>query len=226
MHKYASGTAYVPLPVNAYITTNNKLIRSFLFFYSEARELVAELEFVWDQIRSNISPTSTAPSSPALRALSPLPPATDNGLLQLPIISPAPYNDDAILHSGNEDPSPSSSPEKSPAWRLRVEKALAKMTTEVAALREQLEARQMRRHKKSDFAMWVLYLGWAVLRHLLVEAVFWGCVVLWMRKRGDRRAEEAVKIVVRFVREGLRELGFGRRRGVPSAPSSAGSTRG
>ncbi|TGZ77762.1 acyl-CoA binding protein [Ascodesmis nigricans] len=208
-----------------YITTLIETMHKYAYGTAEARELVSELEFVWDQIRSNISPTSTAPSSPALRAISPLPPATDNGLssLPLPTISPHPYtsaDDDAL-------PPTDALPDHSPAWRLRVEKALAKMTTEVAALREQLESRRMREaRRKSDFAMWVLYLGWAVVRHLIVEAVFWAIVVLWMRKRGDRRAEEAVRVVGRFVREGLRELGFGRRRGVPSAPSTVGSTRG
>lgn len=95
-----------------------------------------------------------------------------------------------------------------------MEKALAKMATEVAALREQLEDRRIkqRRAQAKRVWLWVAWCVWAIARHLVFEAVFWGLVILWMRKRGDKRAEEALRIVGRFVREGLKEVGLRKRK--------------
>jgi hypothetical protein len=169
----------------------------------EARELASELEFVWDQIRSNVPSTHSSPASPSLRAQQPQ-------QQHLGLLPPTPYNDDPLFTSAGEETSLETlhNPRER-AWRGRVEKALAKMATEVAALREQLENRRFER-RRYRARMWCLWCAWTMLRHLLIEAVFWGLVFLWMRRRGDRRAEEALRLVMRFVREGLR---LGGRRG-------------
>jgi len=84
-----------------------------------------------------------------------------------------------------------------------VEQALAKMATEVAALREQLEAAraQKRRRRLRNWVLWAIYV---VGRHLVIEAAFWGLVFLWMRRKGDRVAQDALRLVIRFVRERLK----------------------
>ncbi|KAF8246687.1 acyl-CoA binding protein, partial [Wilcoxina mikolae CBS 423.85] len=146
----------------------------------EAKELVSELEFVWDQIRSNASGEEDEEE--------------EEEVVNLGIISPHPYDDDNN-HSHNDD-----------VWRGRVEKALSRVTTEVAALREQLENRREERRQQRNKRVWV-WLAWcvvAVARHLVIEVVFWGIVILWMRRRGDKRAEEALRVVGRFVKENLR----------------------
>jgi hypothetical protein len=135
-------------------------------------------------------------------------------------VSPNPYGDEEGEEGEQASalvPIDDSRPQRisgSGEWRSRVEKALAKMTTEVAALREQLESNRMRRRKgrAKEIGIWVLKILWTLLRHLAVEAVFWGLVFLWMKKRGDRRAEEALKMVMRFVRERLKEMGFRKKR--------------
>jgi flagellar biosynthesis/type III secretory pathway M-ring protein FliF/YscJ len=78
--------------------------------------------------------------------------------------------------------------------------------TEVAALREQLEKRREERRQQRAKRVWVwlAWCVWAVARHLVIEVIFWGIVILWMRKRGDKRAEEALRVVGRFVKENLR----------------------
>lgn len=193
---------------------------------------------MWDQICANAAPSTmaTAPSqlSPDDRDV--------EEVRVLGIISPNPFdspelttdqcetgvddddNDGSLRFSTAEE----SDPEKAAAvtankdgharrrgrqWRSRVEKALAKMTTELAALREQLEVRNMQRRRSTAraAAMWTLWAVWLAAKHLLIEAVFWGLVFVWMRRRGDQRAEEALRMVAKFVRDGLRDKGLGRR---------------
>lgn len=101
-------------------------------------------------------------------------------------------------------------------WRRRVEQALAKMATEVTALREQMEEERASRRKGKlrQAGHWLLWVMLAAGRHVIIETVFWGCVFLWMRTRGDTKAQEALKMVAAFVKERLGELGFGRKKKV------------
>lgn len=162
----------------------------------EAKELVGELEFIWEQVKGSDAGDGER----------------DSGLGKL---LPAPEGEESAdsVRSGVQGSS------EEEVWRERVEKALAKMSTEVAALREQLEARRgkVRRERLQRVLAMVPWAAWAIVRHLVIEAVFWGLVVLWMRKRGDKRAEEALRLVGRFVKEGLRELGWSRRKVGPSS---------
>ncbi|KAA8911786.1 acyl CoA binding protein-domain-containing protein [Sphaerosporella brunnea] len=191
-----------------YINTLIETMHRYASATPEARELVAELEFVWDQIRSNV-PSTHSPNNHEDEDEE-----SEMGL-GLGIISPAPYGE------GGEDvqmeQQQPQQQQQGTAWRGRVEKALSKMTTEVAALREQLESRraERRRTRSRRVWVWVAWCVWAVARHLVIEAIFWALVMLWMRRRGDRRAQEALKIVGRFVKEGLREMGLGRRKTGP-----------
>ena len=189
-----------------YITTLIETMHRYASATPEARELVSELEFVWDQIRSNVP--STHSQSYGNRGH-----LEDDELemeLGLGMVSPKPYGEEVFMSTGEET-------EQGPrerAWRGRVEKALAKMATEVAALREQLESRRVEKSRVRAKKAWVWFAWavWSMARHLVIEAIFWGLVILWMRKRGDRRAEEALKVVGRFVKEGLREMGLLRKK--------------
>jgi hypothetical protein len=157
----------------------------------EARELIAELEFVWDQIRSNV---------PSTHSQAPRAEDDDEEEDNLGFISPNPYDD----NGGDNDHDDAS--ERNRVWRGRVENALSRVMTEVAALREQLEKRREERRQQRAKRVWVwlAWCVWAVARHLVIEVIFWGIVILWMRKRGDKRAEEALRVVGRFVKENLR----------------------
>jgi hypothetical protein len=82
-------------------------------------------------------------------------------------------------------------------WRARVEQAIVKMTAEVAALREQLEARRLFSHSPHYRLLrgvwrWV----WASLKHVAVDVFILGVVLLWMRRRKDRRLEGAVRVLL------------------------------
>jgi hypothetical protein len=90
-------------------------------------------------------------------------------------------------------------------WRRRVEQALTKMTAEVAALREQIEMRRTHNARKQrSLWAWVLWMFWAVVKHIVFDAVLLGLLLLWMRRRRDRRLEQAVKTGFRVVRGNLR----------------------
>lgn len=202
MHKYASAT-------------------------SEARELVAELEFVWDQIRSNV-PSTHGRSHHSHHSHHSLHShhshhsrhSDDDGddeKEDLGIIAPNAADDsdcDALASAAARSRS------RHKLWRSRVEKALEKMTTELAALREQLESRRVERQARQRqlqrgwrrACLWLWLALCALARHMLLEAVLWGAVLLWMRRRGDRSAEEALRSVARFVRDRLRGLCLRRRR--------------
>ncbi|CAO2648684.1 Nn.00g079510.m01.CDS01 [Neocucurbitaria sp. VM-36] len=82
-------------------------------------------------------------------------------------------------------------------WRKRVEQALVKMTAEVAALREQLEARRLFSHSPHYRLLrgiwrWV----WAAVKHIAVDVFILGIVLLWMRRKKDRRLEGAIRVLL------------------------------
>jgi hypothetical protein len=82
-------------------------------------------------------------------------------------------------------------------WRGRVEQALQKMTAEVAALREQLEARRLFSHSPHyrlfrGLWRWV----WAAVKHIAVDVFILGIVLLWMRRKKDRRLEGAIRVLL------------------------------
>ncbi|GAB7333186.1 hypothetical protein MBLNU13_g04844t1 [Cladosporium sp. NU13] len=226
----------------------------------EAKQLVEELEFVWDQIKSNSQHSSSEHSSPLrhversgylqsersgdgngmvsssaaamdnatgganrpLRILSPVSQADEEELLdeeeQEEEFVDAPFSqvDPGDLHNseqgedtGVHDPRNASSegararqiqPSSSPGdakWRKRVENGLFKLTTEVAALREQLENhRFIKNQKRKSFFGWVLRLGWWFTSFVLADAAVLWIVILYMRRKQDRRLEGAVRVLL------------------------------
>jgi acyl-CoA-binding protein len=224
----------------------------------EAKQLVEELEFVWDQIKSNSQHSSSEHSSP-LRHLersgylqsersgegkgmtyssaAAMESATGGTSRPLRILSPvsqtheeealeeeyeefvdAPFSQVEPGDLGNveegeeggaqgraegsyEEPrarqiQTSSSPGDA-KWRKRVENGLFKLTTEVAALREQLEAnRFIKNQKRKSFFGWVLRLGWWVTSFVLADAAVLWIVILYMRRKQDRRLEGAVRVLL------------------------------
>ena len=239
MHKYASST-------------------------SEARELVAELEFVWDQIKSNSA--SSSPSSPGQtlglsgnslqrgtyasvgpgeRVMAEGQHSGDNGLRVLRPVSDGNNNEGEDEDVGEDeeggeggefeevrgprypgDHVPGSPSTRSTGggnysnkrdyetrnrkWRVRVESALVKMTAEVAALREQMEAKRVfdgqGDRKRREMGAWMLWLVWVAMRHLLVDAVVLGVVVLFVRRRskGNGKVERGIGLLAEVVEEWMK----------------------
>lgn len=232
MHHYASGT-------------------------DEARVLVEELEFVWDQIKSQSLPSSSERSSPLqnlersgyiqssssggqhggigsstaamdrntgpegagrarnapMRVLSPVSQANEGDALeeeQEEVFVDAPLSQIDIQDFG-ESPSTGGGaraaaddsyamiprPQGDPRWRKRIESSLMRLTTEIAALREQLESRRFRsqQHKHSLLG-WALRIGWWGVQVLLADAFLLWVVILYLRRKQDRRLEGAVRVLL------------------------------
>jgi len=82
-------------------------------------------------------------------------------------------------------------------WRKRVEAALVKMTAEVAALREQLESRRLFSHSpRYIFFRSIWRVLWRSIKHVLIDVVILGLVLLWMRRKKDRRLEGAIRVLL------------------------------
>lgn len=225
----------------------------------DSRELVAELEFVWDQVKSNVPSSSSSSPLQTLGSMGLHIPPNYPGIGnkrerekedeegQLQIRSPmsqseeeeleaeaeaeaeareefvdapdslynpntegedvgvqadlAPLPPKPISRAVSKQPPPAAPAKKDdPAdlkWRKRVEQALVKMTAEVAALREQLEQRRLFTHSRTyTFFRWVTRWIWASLKHVAVDIVILGMILLWMRRKEDRRLEGAIRVLL------------------------------
>ena len=191
----------------------------------ESRELVAELEFVWDQIKSNS--TSSSASSPGqlakMRGDQQGPSDNDKGGLRM--LRPLSEGDEeeeeeddtgegADMRTGAfgrgdtiDPPIPGDQSQidwdvRNRKWRKRVEQALVKMTVEVAALREQLEAQRSggTLRRRGGFWAWTLGLAWACLRHVIIDATLLGLLILWAKSRKDPMAEQTLQMLFSWIR--------------------------
>ncbi|KAL4934655.1 acyl-CoA-binding domain-containing protein [Aspergillus undulatus] len=292
-----------------YISTLVETMHTYASQTDEARELVSELEFVWDQVKSNISSDSTASSPVQSTRFPPLPQsvthsssygntgaqlaqhpgyqylaATGRGDSRLRVLSPVSQpddiyqrrtartdydrergvvgededeeyinpdedeeeeeyaeaqanlcededgdedgriegitNDDNQLEHISEDPQyrkrnrnrnhHGSELDPDTRWRRRVEQALTKMTAEIAAAREQIEARALAARRRSGVWAWLRWLVWVTLRQIIWDLAILGMLLIWMRLRRDHRLEEQLRIgwgVVKTKLAGLRGLG-------------------
>ncbi|KAK6583634.1 hypothetical protein PZA11_003364 [Diplocarpon coronariae] len=200
MHKYASSTA-------------------------DARALVDELEFVWDQIKNNSASSSSSSPGRGVPSYT-----TQSRQFQQPLsggdrpmrmISPMSQDDEAERRSGYNDVSEEDECEENSGyndgenknkktaarWRLTVEHALVKMTAEIAALREQIATgREYQGKKRRSLKSWVGWILWLAVRHCLVDVVLLGFVLLYMRTMRDRRIEDLVREGLKVGREYVRKI--------------------
>ncbi|KAL4779111.1 acyl CoA binding protein-domain-containing protein [Aspergillus varians] len=78
-------------------------------------------------------------------------------------------------------------------WRRRVEQALTKMTAEIAAAREQMEARALAARRRSGVWAWLRWLIWVTLRQIIWDLAVLGMLLIYMRLRRDQRLEKQLK---------------------------------
>ena len=218
-----------------YISTLIETMHQYATTTSEARELVAELEFVWDQIRSNSA--SSAGSSPGqssgsqkmqqtassavearqtkhlidptgLRLLRPLSDKDEEDeLLELEAADDGGYDEGELEDRNVFRSAPPGTTQHDARWRKRVEQALFNMTTEIAALREQMESSTLNRpRKRRGIWPWILWLAWTPIRHLLIDAALAALLIIWSRKSSDARLEQGLRIFLDWSRHQVRKL--------------------
>ncbi|KAI0020456.1 acyl CoA binding family protein [Xylariomycetidae sp. FL0641] len=184
----------------------------------DAKELVTELEFVWNQIKNNSSSSSnSSPQGGRLASFTEQPrrfqPPMSGTEGPMKILSPMSeddaaeqaYREQQVEDDNNEDND--EYVKKGDRWSRKVEKALVRLSAEIAALREQITTgREWKSKKERSPKAWVGWLLWLVLKHLVIDAVILGLVLLYMRKRKDRRLEDQVRAMLKVMREYARKV--------------------
>ncbi|KKA30098.1 hypothetical protein TD95_003052 [Thielaviopsis punctulata] len=194
---------------------------------TSGKELVSELEFVWDQVKNNAP--SLSDTAPFVDSQQLLPIEADDEAvaadssepMPLKVLRPMSEVDEAerqserrLIHDAefDDDDDPDNNDQDdasviSGRWARRVEKALVKLSTEVVALREQIStAREWRARKAMTFRAWAEWFVWLVAKHVAADVVVTCVVLIWMRRRGDRRLEDLVRGILRLAREYVRKI--------------------
>ena len=228
-----------------YISTLIDTMHKYATTTPEARELVSELEFVWDQIKSNSASSSgTSPGhiaqSQSQQIVNPSYSSIgqsgsmrrDDGQGGSGLKMLRPVSDGDEEENDNEEdeeyqearggtydeqdeeaaiagiPGPGGDFDvRNRKWRKRIERALMKMTTEVAALREQMEAYRLGEGKrKIGIWAWMTWLVWVAFKHMLIDLTLLGMLVVWARRKRDKRVETGMTLMVQYLGEHMRRL--------------------
>ncbi|KAL1903634.1 hypothetical protein Sste5346_000263 [Sporothrix stenoceras] len=92
-------------------------------------------------------------------------------------------------------------------WSKMMERAMVKLSAEIAALREQITSgREFRARSEKRPVVWFGWFAWAVFKHVTIDFVVLALVLLWMRRRKDRRLEDHVRGALRVLREYIRKI--------------------
>ena len=211
-----------------YIDTLIATMRTYAYGSAEARELVNELEFVWEQVRGNTTAVVGENGEGmeevevgGLRVLRPRSEGDEEGEI---------VGEEGVVDVGEEEVGRGrrgrSASLREGVWQGQVDKALVRMTAEIAALREVMEARGMhvwRRRSSQGWLRWVFGRVWALVRRAAIDAmvVLVLYVVLRWRNGGRELLVTAYKRVRReaathevgknIVREGQKALVKGER---------------
>lgn len=227
-----------------YISTLIDTMHKYATTTPEARELVSELEFVWDQIKSNSASSSASSPGHIFRSQAEQIPNPSyasiaqsgsakrdegrgsSGLRILRPVSDGDEEEDDDEEEDFQEPRGGEYDEKheesavagimgqsrdydirNRKWRKRIERALVKMTTEVAALREQVEARQLSEGKRRNgIWAWTTWLVWVSARHAMVDLAVLGMLAVWARRKRDKRVEMGVGFLVQYFEEHMTKL--------------------
>jgi acyl-CoA-binding protein len=166
-----------------------------------AMELVAELEFVWNQIKGNEgSSRSGSGSEGPMKVLSPMSEEDKESVRRLGEVNDGDEEEDEGDVSGQYV-------KQGGKWSKKVEGAIVRLSAEIAALREQITSqREWRIRRERSFGAWVGWLFGIIVKHLAVDALILALVLIWMRRRKDRRLEDHVRGALRLAREYARNI--------------------
>ncbi len=191
-------------------------------------ELVDELEFVWNQIKNNSASSSEA--SPKDAAASSF--EETGKLFQQPlsgtdgpmkILSPMSEEDEAeqdyqrrIAEGEAHDNGDGDHDDhgdhggyvkRGDKWSKQMERAIVRLSDQIAALREQISSgREWRSRKEKSVRAWLGWAFWIMTKHLAVDAIILGLILLWMRRRRDPRLENHVRGALAVLREYARKV--------------------
>ena len=204
-----------------YIATLIDTMRTYASTTAEARELIADLSFVWDQISG--LPSRTSPTTSSAAAAVGLDFGDGHTMGQLRVLPPQSSDaaSDSASRERREVPQRTSDAVRSgraaaaaadddddddddrEEWRIRVEQSLQRLTAEVAALREELQQPPSNlginflgpriRWRRRTALGWVVCLAWEGAKHLLLDGLLVVLLAIWLRRRGDPRLEMRIR---------------------------------
>ncbi|SPQ27474.1 d36f4eb2-9928-459f-9578-738e1fbabe05 [Thermothielavioides terrestris] len=202
-----------------------------------ALELVAELEFVWNQVKSNSASSVGSSSghsgaaaaeqqrerggsgsgsmggggvitSPVVRRFqSPLS-GTDGPMKVLSPMSEEDESERRLAELADQaEEGPGEYARRNDKRSKRMERAIVRLSAEVAALREQIATgREWRSRRQRRVSEWIWWFFWAATKHFMIDIMILLLLLLWMRIRRDRRLEDHVRGILRLAREYIRNV--------------------
>ncbi|KAL2264276.1 hypothetical protein VTK26DRAFT_8479 [Humicola hyalothermophila] len=207
--------------IEALIETMHKYANS-----PNALELVAELEFVWNQVKSNSSSAASSSgqsgaaggeqragpggviTSTVVRRFQPPLSGTEGPMR---VLSPMSEEDESerrlaeLTEQAEDDQSEFA--RRNDKRTKRMERAIVRLSAEIAALREQIATgREWRYRQDRGIFAWISWFLWAVTKHITIDILILLVVLFWMRKRRDRRLEDHVRAILRLAREYIRKF--------------------
>ncbi|KAK0740648.1 acyl CoA binding protein-domain-containing protein [Schizothecium vesticola] len=175
-----------------------------------ALELVGELEFVWAQVKRSVSASSGGQQVRRFQE----PRSGTEGPMR--VLSPMSEQDESerrmVLEEGDgeegEGEGMGEGYEKRGDQRSRrMERAIVRLSAEVAALREQIATgREWRSRKERSPGAWVGWGFWVLAKHLTADLIILFFLVVWFRRRKERRFETHVRGALRVLREYARKV--------------------
>ena len=191
----------------------------------DALELVAELEFVWGQVKSNSNPGSSGESTARSRNGSgslgvegavtrqfQTPQSGTEGPMK--VLSPMSEEDESerrLVEDGDDDGDDDGSHDeyarRNDKRTKRMERAIVRLSAEVAALREQIATgREWRSRKEKSLVAWARWAFWLVTKHFAIDLALLLFMLLWMRRKKDGRLEDHVRGALQVMREYVRKI--------------------
>ena len=86
--------------------------------------------------------------------------------------------------------------------------SIIKLTAELAAVREQLEARRLFTHTiQFRILRFITKSIWSVVKHIAIDVFILGIVVLWLRSKRDKRLEGAMRVLLGDAVAQVQKLG-------------------
>ncbi|KAK1761161.1 putative fatty acid binding protein [Echria macrotheca] len=149
--------------------------------------------------------------SPSRRFQTPLS-GTDGPMKVLSPMSEEDESEQRLVEDGDGDQGDDDGPGGDYAKRndkrtKRMERAIVRLSAEIAALREQIATgREWRSRREKSIRAWLGWLFVLSAKHFAVDIALLILVLLWMRRRKDRRFEEHVRGALRVVREYVRKI--------------------
>ena len=128
------------------------------------------------------------------------------------ILSPMSEEDEAERESerrilSGEDDDHGDYVKRGDKWSKKMERAIVKLSAEVAALREQITSgREWRSRKEKSVGAWMGWALWTITKHVAIDVLILAVILLWMRRRKDRRLEDHVRGAFVLAREYARKI--------------------